>query len=186
MRRRSHKALIFLAVPLLCGAAAQSAPTVERARLPEAMGLRPGLWSTTIVIESMEIEPLPGRPPVPAAVLAAARARIGQPATNDDCVAARTPVDDDLLVPGVRIGAACPVEIVEAAGGRLRYRARCDDGRGFTAETSGDASYTATSIEGRHRLAGTSPDPGVAIRATMRAVSRYEGQCLPRAPRPGG
>jgi hypothetical protein len=182
----SSMALMLLAVPLLSAATAQSAPPPpDRASLPTAMGLTAGLWSSTIVLESVEIEPLPGRPPLSPEMDAAVRSRVGRSATNDDCIAAVTPGSDTLLIPGVRIGAGCPVEILEAAGGRLRYRALCDDGSGFVADASGEASYTATSIEGRHRLSARSPGAGYAVRATARVVSRHEGQCLPRAPRPG-
>jgi hypothetical protein len=165
---------------LLCGAATQSAPAIDRTVLPETLGLAPGLWRTTMIVETIEIDALPGRPPVPEAALAAARARIGEPIESDDCIAPRTRADDDLFMPGVRIGLGCPVEIAEAAAGRLRYRARCEDGEGYVAETSGEASYGARTIEGRHRLSGTIPGPGIRIRTTMRAVSRHDGQCTPR------
>ncbi|HEX8642368.1 MAG TPA: DUF3617 family protein [Allosphingosinicella sp.] len=185
MQSPAARPLALGAALLLCAAATQSAPSIDRTVLPETLGLAPGLWRTTIIVETMELEPLPGRPPVPAAALAAARSRIGTPMDSDDCIAPRTRAEDDLFMPGVRIGLGCPIEIVEAAAGRLRYRARCDDGEGFVAETSGEASYAARSIEGRHRLDGTMPGPGIRMRSTMRAVSRHDGQCAPRAPRPG-
>jgi len=168
-------------LPVLCAAGAQDMRAIERTRLMEAMGLQPGHWTTIMVTESIELEPLPGRPPLPPQALAAARSQIGRPVTSEDCVALPAAAAGDLLLPGVRVGGGCRIELAEASQGRVRYRARCGDSGGgsdYSAETSGEGIYTPTSIEGRHSLIGSSPGAGVAIRSTMRLTSRRDGQCV--------
>lgn len=175
---------ILLAVPLLCAAVARSEPVIDRTRLVEAMALERGQWSSTVTIESIALDPLPGRAPIPDERLAAAQALIGHRTGVGDCLTAAAPLADDLLIPAVRVAASCPVDILEAAAGRLRYRVRCGDGQGFSSQTNGEGIYTPTTINARLRVSATSAGAGVAILTTVRVVSRHVGRCVSGSPRP--
>ena len=170
-------------LPLLSAAAAEQAAPARQPQLSNMIGLTPGSWKSTLVFEELALEPMPGRAPVPEATLEAMRRQIGQSSDSHDCLVANPSAHDSLLLPAVTLPRNCTVAIDEASNGRLRYRATCDNGAGFAGEASGEATYTPTSIEGRHRMRAASPGAGVIVSTVVRLTSRrMSGLCPPARP----
>ena len=169
--------LLALALPALAGAdrSAQVAP----AGLLRAMGLEPGRWRTEMRILTLDLAPAAPGGALAQGTEERARSTIGRSQVSESCIGTGLDADGTLVMPGIRIEAACRMDRLEAADGRLRLVGSC--GRvenGFHAETRIDATYAPASMTGT--VAATvysAAGGGIVTHTSLAFTSTHLGAC---------
>jgi hypothetical protein len=141
------------------------------------MGLKPGRWRTTIQIVDAAIVPTPGRP-IPAGAEERLKQTIGSSMDTEDCIGSIRPSDSDLVLPGIKIEAACVLTEVEANERVLRIKGSCGSvARGFKADMNIQATHSATAMAADIESLAFSEGVGFSTRIAVTTNSKYMGQC---------
>ncbi|MCA0207523.1 MAG: DUF3617 family protein [Proteobacteria bacterium] len=141
------------------------------------MGLKPGRWRTTIQIVDAAIVPTPGRP-VPAGAAERLKQAIGSSMDTEDCIGSIRPPGSDLVLPGIKIEAACVLGEVEADQRILRIKGTCGSmAKGFKADMNVQAAHSATAMTANVESLAFSEGVGFSTRIVVTTNSKYMGQC---------
>jgi hypothetical protein len=168
---------LALLVPLAAAAPAASGAFGSVEEFARAFGLKQGGWHTSLKIEAVAVEILPGADPAVAAeIKARSEAQVGSVKEIDECLG--PPSETSLGLPGIPVEAECSFSRLEAGDGRWAIDATCPEReRHGSARIVAQGTYSPGRVTGRH--AADLSASGVIVHAKLETLSRFTGECLP-------
>lgn len=156
---------------------ALASPQTEPGKLVQQMGLKAGRWHTTGRITDAQLLPAKPGGRVSSELQAELRKKLGTSFETEDCIGTKLAPNGDLILPGIKIGSACPPVESEALGHRLRLKSACGNDDGFKVETDIEASYQTTSMAAKIRVSALSGGTGTITKLELATSSKFIGPC---------
>jgi hypothetical protein len=109
---------------------------------------------------------------------------IGSSMDTEDCIGSIRPPGSDLVLPGIKIEAACILGETEADGRILRIKGSCGSlAKGFKADMNIRATHSATTMAAEIESVAFSEGVGFSTRILVATNSKFVGQCPVGRPR---
>lgn len=169
---RAHLLAAALAAGSLC---AMSAFAIAQTGTPDVvgqMGLKPGRWHTVVRFTAVTFNPVSGQT-VPADLEAKIRSQLARPVETDDCIGAKRPPNDGLILPGISIGSDCALSDVVADRHDLKLRADCG---GFVI-INVKATHTEVAMTADTETFAFPAGAPFTLNVTATSKSSYVGEC---------